>query len=456
MNLIEAADELEFVPKDQLAGFVNDPNSRYPSYLVLSEIQRRTQLEKAYNAEQAAMEPNTTVAEEVVANFTGEGLASAMPPSGAPPTGMPQTNMPPKGLQMGASPLPQENVIPSGIQGMAEGGRTGYRSGDLTNLKYLSEPKLNNYQITDVMNNSNLNNDPNFQALDEKGLGFNVDDIISGARAIKDSDLYPKLNAEYDRTATDAAKKALSEDYARYEDEEENIRKIPDEIKNFGLSQVDFSAPTKEERQRDLNVSALAGMAKIFGSATNLGEAGAGLGALATDIQGIRKAARKEDRDLQMQQRTASAQDFEIATKKDTIRADREKVVQANRKEMTGIDRTIALLTQAKDKATYEGAIKKFEMKWEGSKEALKVVTDGMRDRVLLENAKASGIRSLVTLVSELVREKQDLNSSSSLDLPRIRQINAELEGITNSIYRSKNIQIPKGEPFTGATKDQQ
>ena len=103
-----------------------------------------------------------------------------MPPSGAPQTGMPQTNMPPKGLQMGASPLPQENVIPSGIQGMAEGGRTGYRSGDLTGKPYLSKRKLNNYQVTDVMNNPNLVNDANFQALDEKGLGFNVDDIISG------------------------------------------------------------------------------------------------------------------------------------------------------------------------------------------------------------------------------------------------------------------------------------
>ena len=36
---------------------------------------------KAYIAEQAAMEPNTTVADEVVANFTGQGLASAMPPT---------------------------------------------------------------------------------------------------------------------------------------------------------------------------------------------------------------------------------------------------------------------------------------------------------------------------------------------------------------------------------------
>ena len=434
MNLIEAADELEFVPKDQLAGFVNDPNSRYPSYLVLSEIQRRTQLEKAYNAEQAAMEPNTTVAEEVVANFTGEGLASAMPPSGAPPTGMPQTNMPPTGLQMGASPLPQENVIPSGIQGMAEGGRTGYRSGTMLTF----------------------DDDENVKKLNERGLGtvntINTPEMIKQVKLLKDSGLYPEFNVEYDSTATDAAEKTLLEGKARYEEDIKNRREIPDEIKNFGLSQVDFSAPTKEERQRDLNVSALAGMAKIFGSATNLGEAGAGLGALATDIQGIRKAARKEDRDLQMQQRTASAQDFEIATKKDTIRADREKVVQANRKEITGIDRTIAEIALTTSKAEYDNKFKQWEAETKLTGDAFTVVKDAMRDQVLLRTAQASENRSLVQLVTELVREKQDLTIGNPLEKPRIDQINNELTSITKQLYKQMGVQVT---PMSGASFQQ-
>ncbi|WP_340158378.1 hypothetical protein [uncultured Maribacter sp.] len=109
-NLIDVANELEYVPKDQLASFVNDPNSRYPSYMVLSEIQRRTQLEKAYNAQQTEMQPNTTVADEVVANFTGQGLASAMPPTGM---------------------NPQEAGM-QGMQMMAEGGITGYQEGGIS------------------------------------------------------------------------------------------------------------------------------------------------------------------------------------------------------------------------------------------------------------------------------------------------------------------------------------
>ena len=428
MNLIEAANELEYVPKDQLAGFVSDPNSRYPSYLVLSEIQRRTQLEKAYNAEQAGMQPDTTVADEVVANFTGQGLASAMPQSS-----MPQAEMPQAGLQMGASPLPQENVMPSGIQGMAEGGITGYQAGKLMTFE------------EDV--------DPNVEELNKRGLGtVNTPEMIKQAEEILESGLYPEFNVEYDSTATDAAEKTLLEGKARYEEDIKNSREIPDEIKNFGLSQVDFSAPTKEERQRDLNVSALAGMAKIFGSATNLGEAGAGLGALATDIQGIRKASRKEDRDLQMQQRTASAQDFEIAAKKDTIKAQRDKVVQDNRKEITGINRTIAEMALATSKAQYDSKFEEWKEKTKLTGDALKTVTDGMRDQVLLRTAQASENRSLVQLVTELVREKQDLSISNSLDKPRVDQINNELTAITKELYKQMGVQVT---PMSGASFQQ-
>tara|TARA_R110002020_G_scaffold175212_1_gene367107 strand:- start:808 stop:2739 length:1932 start_codon:yes stop_codon:yes gene_type:complete len=76
-NLVQAAEELEYVPKDQLVEMSQNPDSRYPQYLVLSEIQRRTQMEKMYRAQEASMnQPQTTVAEEVVADFAQpQGLA---------------------------------------------------------------------------------------------------------------------------------------------------------------------------------------------------------------------------------------------------------------------------------------------------------------------------------------------------------------------------------------------
>ena len=83
MNLVELATELEYVPKDQLAQMSQDPSSRYPQYLVLSEIQRRTANEKAYAA--ARLQPTTTVAEEVVGEFMQpKGLQAGMPSESAP------------------------------------------------------------------------------------------------------------------------------------------------------------------------------------------------------------------------------------------------------------------------------------------------------------------------------------------------------------------------------------
>jgi hypothetical protein len=73
MNLVQLANDLEYMPKDQLAQMSQDPNSSYPAYLVLSEIQRRTLNEKNYQAMQE--QPTTTVAEEVVDEFMQPQLA---------------------------------------------------------------------------------------------------------------------------------------------------------------------------------------------------------------------------------------------------------------------------------------------------------------------------------------------------------------------------------------------
>ena len=105
-NIIQIAEELEYMPKDQLAQMTQDPNSTYPQFLVLSEIQRRTQLEKAYQAQATQAEPQTTVAEETVAEF-----------------------MAPQGLQgMAEQPMPQD-MPESPMQMAANGGRTGFMTG---------------------------------------------------------------------------------------------------------------------------------------------------------------------------------------------------------------------------------------------------------------------------------------------------------------------------------------
>ena len=119
-NLVQLSNELEYVPQEQLVQMSQDPNSTYPSFLVLSEIQRRTQMKKMYEAQQP--KPQTTVAEEVVQEFAGQqGLQGAMAQSPGP--------------QNAFQPGDMGNMAPpSPMQAMASGGRTGYNLGGSLDL----------------------------------------------------------------------------------------------------------------------------------------------------------------------------------------------------------------------------------------------------------------------------------------------------------------------------------
>ena len=131
MNLVQLADDLEFVPKEQLAQMSQDPNSNYPPYLVLSEIQRRTMNEKAYAAAQP--QPTTTVAEEVVGEFMQpQGLQAGMPPESAP------TDV----FSSGMSGMPASAPMQQPMQ-MASGGPTGYLKGGQGTISVSPPSKIN-------------------------------------------------------------------------------------------------------------------------------------------------------------------------------------------------------------------------------------------------------------------------------------------------------------------------
>jgi len=120
MNLVQQANFLEDVPKDQLVSMSQDPNAQFPAFLVLSEIQRRTTNEKNYQA--MVNQPTTTVAEEVVSDF-------------AQPTGLqggaPQATPLPTNISAGLSGAPT-----APMQMAASGGITGYANEGQTKLNY--------------------------------------------------------------------------------------------------------------------------------------------------------------------------------------------------------------------------------------------------------------------------------------------------------------------------------
>ena len=144
MNLVQLSNELEYLPKDRLAEMAQDPSSMYPPYLVLAEIQRRTQMEKMYAAAQPR--PETTVAEEVVNEFAmtnpNAGISSM---TGSAPTDR-------------FSPESKDIPAPVLMQTAASGGLTGYANGGfLENRYYGDNDKLNYGQIgSDALNAASL------------------------------------------------------------------------------------------------------------------------------------------------------------------------------------------------------------------------------------------------------------------------------------------------------------
>jgi len=73
MNILEAEDMIKGMPDSALQREAQMPSGQVPQYLVVSEIQRRTDMRKKYQAQQA--QPQGTVKDQVLQ----EGIASAMP-----------------------------------------------------------------------------------------------------------------------------------------------------------------------------------------------------------------------------------------------------------------------------------------------------------------------------------------------------------------------------------------
>ena len=64
-NLVEIAKDLEYVPDEQLIQLANGSDPRFPPFVVISEIKRRTDMR---NRASEPM-PRTTVAQEMVQEF---------------------------------------------------------------------------------------------------------------------------------------------------------------------------------------------------------------------------------------------------------------------------------------------------------------------------------------------------------------------------------------------------
>lgn len=117
MNILEQEDIIKGMPDSVLQREARMPSGQVPQYLVVSEIQRRTDMRKKYQAQQP--QPQTTVAEQVV----NEGISGLMPQPMQQPMQQPsQAPMPP--AQPPMAPMMPQRMRDGGVTYMQEGGET--------------------------------------------------------------------------------------------------------------------------------------------------------------------------------------------------------------------------------------------------------------------------------------------------------------------------------------------
>lgn len=112
MNLLKIQNDLRSAPDDALANYVANPQPHVPSYLALSELQRRQKMREAYQGQQGEQ---PSVAEEIVSKEQQGGLAAMM--GGMPQQAPQQAPQMPQPQMMAQAPIPQEAPVM-----MAEGG----------------------------------------------------------------------------------------------------------------------------------------------------------------------------------------------------------------------------------------------------------------------------------------------------------------------------------------------
>ena len=141
MNILEIEDLIKGLPDQALMQEAQQPSGRMPQYLVVSEIQRRGDMRKRFQAQQQGQDRGT-IAQQILQGGVQEGPAPQMQaPMGQPPGMMPPQG-PPQGIAAMAGPRPPQGpppqvMPPQGIPGpqaaqmaaqapvrMAEGRRT--------------------------------------------------------------------------------------------------------------------------------------------------------------------------------------------------------------------------------------------------------------------------------------------------------------------------------------------
>ena len=155
-NLIQLEDEVKGLPDQALQQLAQTPNAQLPQFLVVSEIQRRSDMRKRYESRED--QPQGTVAQQIV-NPQPQGIASMMPQQAAPQGGpmtqppMQQPMQPPMQQPMqqlaGAptgQPMPPQTMgmYGGGIVSMLEGRKATFPMNEVPQQSSIIGQRINN------------------------------------------------------------------------------------------------------------------------------------------------------------------------------------------------------------------------------------------------------------------------------------------------------------------------
>ena len=349
-NLIKAAEELEYVPKETLIQMAQTGDSRFPPYLVLAEIQRRTQNEKAYSAMQPP--PTTTVAEEKVAEFAQSGLGGMVSPPFSPPEDLSMS--PP--MQMAAS---------GGLTGYANQGRTTYQQTfrNLFGSQFpigrgrLSDERLS--QLTTLgANPAYIDTFQNVAGLQfpatprnrgdfankqlQRGLvdAIGTDEFETLAQSLVDKgsltpEQFTTITADYvppeqiEKTKGDFE---YFDNGNETEDSKTSIASLEEtlDLVKSKIPESDYTPLTKEDRLKDLRANALMQFGSLIAGATDRASFGRGLSDVTQNLIAARRDANKEIRADASFKREQSIQDLTLATAIRKVQVEAQKANTAD------------------------------------------------------------------------------------------------------------------------------
>ena len=354
MNIIEQKNYLEYADKNDLVNMMQNPNPHFPAFLVLSEIQRRTIHEQ--NTKALLNQSNTTVAEEVVNNFAQPQLAQNQ--SQGLQGGVPEATPLPTNISAGLSgapTAPMQMAASGGITGFANTGSTTLPQGSAPYPTNMPVEKLARILGVDIYNpNGSLKDSAVLdQEMRERFAVYNQPAVASGlpsgttpapapapapvpipapVSAINPIEIQNQLSQtvpaalgideekvaglpQVNTTTTSApptsgiaqttadkfseAMKSGVFDTSRIDIKDlGNITPNREPLAEIPKIERDYYEVNEEDRQRELDVFALAGLAGAVGGAKNLAELGIGVADTAKGVTGIKSGQRKEQREI--------------------------------------------------------------------------------------------------------------------------------------------------------------